>query len=109
AGHDLNLHQLLMVGAIVVHDDQQRNAMMRGGPENPWSKHQVAIILNANGEAAVLAICKCSANRGRCAISHAIAALGTDIVVMLVEVPESLRPTADELAIGNERPVLILN
>ena len=33
-GHPLQVHDFLMIGAVVVHDVQQRNAVMRGGPQD---------------------------------------------------------------------------
>src|SRR5579872_5387595 len=33
-GHALNMHDLLMVGAVIAHDREKRNAMVCGGPEH---------------------------------------------------------------------------
>src|SRR5882762_2089681 len=54
--HALNMHELLVVTAIVVHDAEQRNLVVRGGPQNPGGVHQVSIALDGNGEAAVFFI-----------------------------------------------------
>jgi hypothetical protein len=45
-----------MVTAIVVHDREERNAMVRGRPKNAGPVHKVAVILDIDAEAAVLAI-----------------------------------------------------
>jgi hypothetical protein len=34
SGHALHVHHFLMIGAVVVHYAQQRNAVMRCGPKN---------------------------------------------------------------------------
>ena len=73
-GHDLHLHQLLMIGAVVVHDDQERNAVVRRGPQHAGREHQVAVVLDADGEAAVLAIGERGADRCRRAVADAVAA-----------------------------------
>ena len=54
-GHALHVHDLLVIGAVVVHDAQQRNLVMRRGPQHAGRVHQVAVGLDADREAAVLA------------------------------------------------------
>jgi len=70
--HNLHLHHLLMIGAIVVHDGEQRNAVMRGGPENSRRVHQIAVALDVHRQAAVLAVRESRANRGWRAIADAV-------------------------------------
>src|SRR5215831_2886735 len=50
------MHDLLVVGAVVVHDGEERDAVVGAGPEDAGSVHQVAIVLDVDGEAAVLAV-----------------------------------------------------
>ena len=35
-GHALQVHDLLVIGAVVVHHDQHRDAVMRGRPKRTW-------------------------------------------------------------------------
>jgi len=44
----LDEHHFLMVAAVVVHDGEQRDAVMRGGPQDSWRVVQVAIGLDAH-------------------------------------------------------------
>src|SRR5215831_4606424 len=44
-GHNLHLHDLLMVCTVVVHDAQKGNAVMRRGPQDSRRIHQVAVTL----------------------------------------------------------------
>ena len=34
-GHALNVHDLLMIGAVVVHDEEQRDLVVRRRPQDP--------------------------------------------------------------------------
>src|SRR5579871_3743237 len=54
--HDLHLHHFLVVGAIVVHDVQHGNLVMRGGPQNSGREHQIAVALDVDGQAAIFAV-----------------------------------------------------
>ena len=54
--HALHVHHFLVIGAVVVHHAQQRNAVMRGGPQHAGRVHQVAVGLDRDREAAVLAL-----------------------------------------------------
>src|SRR5271166_459795 len=87
-GHDLHLHDLLMIGAIVVHDRQERNAMMRGGPQNSGSVHQVAVALDIHGQPAVLAVRQGRADRGRRAVADPVTTGAANELVILVNVPQ---------------------
>ena len=42
----LEPHHFLVIGAIVLHDDQQRNLVMRRGPQRAGRHHQVAVGLD---------------------------------------------------------------
>src|SRR5260221_9069414 len=96
-GHDLHLHHLLMIGAIVVHDGQQRNAVMRRGPQNAGCVHQVPVALDVHGNAAVLFVGQGRADRGRRAVADSVSARGTDELVILIKIPKFHGPAADEL------------
>ena len=108
-GHVLHVHQLLMIRAIVVHDVQHRNAMMRGRPENAGGVVQIAVALDVDADAAVLLVGQRRAHRGRSAVADAISAVAADELIMLVEVPQAARPVGDEGDIGHQRPVFGLD
>src|SRR5580704_5648165 len=98
-----------MIAAVVVHDGQQRNAMMRRGPQHAGSVVQIAIGLDAHRKTAMLAIGERGAHGSRCTIAHSTRALATDVLIMLVEIPQAARPTADETLPGNQRPIFVLD
>ena len=102
-------HHFLVIAAVVVHDGQQRDAMMRGGPQHAGRVVQIAVGLDVDGQAAMLAIRQRRAHRGRCAVAHAARALPADVLIMLVELPQAVRPIADEALPGNQRPVFVLD
>ena len=64
-GHALDVHDLLMIRTIVVHDAEQRNAMVCRGPNGSRRIHEIAVILNAHAKSSVLAVRKRGANRRR--------------------------------------------
>jgi hypothetical protein len=49
-GHALKMHDLLMVGAVVPHDGQHRNLVMRRRPERAWGIHRVAVVLKIDAQ-----------------------------------------------------------
>src|SRR5260370_35660884 len=91
-GHPLHVHQLFVIRPIIVHDAQQRNAMMRRRPQHRRHKHKIAVILNTHREAALLPVRQRRAQPGRRVVSNAAAALPADVLVLLVETPEPYRP-----------------
>src|SRR5215208_2766229 len=102
------MHHLLVVTAVVVHDRQHRNLMMRCGPQRTRRIHHVAVTLERDREAA-----EClSAMRGADGRGQAIAEAGTagaaQEAVMLVEIEDARRPLADIAAL-HEGPVLVLD
>ena len=52
----LHVHALLMIGAVVVHDVQHRDLVMRGGPQDSGRVVQIAVALNVDGQAAVFLV-----------------------------------------------------
>ena len=69
---------------------------MRRGPQNSRRVHQVAVALNVDGQAAVLAVGQRRAHGRWRAVADAVAARAADVLVVLVEIPQPLRPVADE-------------
>ena len=72
--HALHVHHFLVVGAVVVHDAQQRNAVMRRGPQHAGRVHQVAVVLDVDRQPAVLLVGERRAHRRRRAVADAGAA-----------------------------------
>ena len=81
--HDLHVHQLLMIGAVIVHDVQQRNLVMRRGPQDAGSVVQIAVALDVHAQASVLLVRQRCADGGRRAVADAVCAVRADEVVML--------------------------
>src|SRR4029077_2208353 len=44
--HRLKVHVFLVIGTIVVHHVEDRDAVMRGSPQRAWHEHQVAVALD---------------------------------------------------------------
>src|SRR5882762_4702883 len=95
-GHVLEVHMFLVIAAVVVHDAQQRNAVMRGGPQNARSVVEVAVALNVDADATVFLVGERGAHGRRSAVTDAVCALTADEVIRLVEVPQAQRPLTDE-------------
>ena len=78
---NLDFHHFLVICAIIVHDGQQRNAMMRRRPKYTGSVHQVAVRLDVDGEASTRLIGQRGPNCGWRAISHPCATGASDVPV----------------------------
>ena len=57
----------------------------------------------------MLTVCQSGAHSSRCAVAHATRTLPTDVLIMLVEFPQPVRPITDEALRGNQRPVFGLD
>ena len=68
--------------------------MMRRRPQCRWQKHKVTVVLQVNGQAPVLAVRQCRTNRRGIAITDAYRAGLTDVMIVLVKVPELPCPVA---------------
>ena len=55
-GHTLQVHQFLVIRAIVAHNEQHRNAVMRCRPECARRVHHVAVVLHFYEQSPVLAV-----------------------------------------------------
>jgi hypothetical protein len=97
-----------MIAAIVVHDAEQRNPVVRGGPQDGRRIVEVAIGLDVNREAAMLSVGKSGTYGRRRAIPHATPALPADVVVDLIHLPQSVGPVADKALGRDQRPVFVL-
>ncbi len=95
-GHVREIHRLLMIGAVVVHDGQQRDAVMRRRPQHARRVVQVAVALNIHRQAAMLAIRQRRAHRRRRAVADAVSAVSAEVLIVLLEIPHPQRPTAEK-------------
>ena len=75
SGHGRDEHDLLMIAAVVVHDGEQRDLVMRRGPQHAGSVVQIAVVLDVDGQAAVFLVGQRRAHRRRSAVADAVAAL----------------------------------
>ena len=106
-GHRLHVHDFLVIGAVVMYDVQQRDAVMRGRPERAWREHQVAVAADRDGQAAVLAMGQGRPNAGARQIAQAVGAGVADVLVVVVGGPQLLRPVVLEDGAVAQRPVLV--
>src|SRR5215471_12655531 len=79
------------------------------GPQNPRRIIHIAIRLNVDRQPSVLAIRESCADRGRSVITDATASLAADVVIVLVHIPQSAWPTADETLPSYKRPIFIFD
>jgi len=63
--HALQMHGFLLVATVIVHDEQQRNVVMRGSPQGTRRVHQIAVRLESQGQQTLLAIGQRGADCGR--------------------------------------------
>ena len=88
AGHVLDEHQFLMPRAIVVHDRQHRELVMHGCPQHAGSVIEISVRLDIHDDPATALRSEGSADRCRCAITHAARALAAEVAVRFVVIPE---------------------
>src|SRR5262245_16389606 len=86
-GQALDVHDLLVIAAVVVHHRKQRDLVLRGGPQHARCVHEVAVGLDADGEAAEVAIGERGTHRRRRAVTDAVAAGRAEPMVMLLHRP----------------------
>src|SRR5207253_4242803 len=70
AAHVLNEHQFLMPGAVVVHDGQHRQLVMRRRPEDTRRVVEIAVGLDIHDEAIPALRGKRSTDTGGSTIAH---------------------------------------
>src|ERR1035437_10112827 len=108
-GQALDVHDLLMVAAVVVHHGEKRNFMPRRGPQHARRVHQIAVGLDAHGEPAEIAVGERGADRPARAVAHAVTARRSEPVVVLLHRPEPVRPVADIAGGRHQRPIEVLD
>src|ERR1035438_1993748 len=79
------------------------------GPQDSGGVVQIAIALDADGQAGVFLIRQGRAYGGGGLIADAGAALGSYIVIGLVEVPQARGPRTDEAIVRNQRPIFVFD
>ena len=62
--HPLDVHDLLMVRAVVVHQGEQRDLVMRGRPPDTRRVEEVAVALNVHRDSALLLVGERTAHGG---------------------------------------------
>src|SRR5436309_623584 len=77
--------------------------MVRGGPQDAGSVHQIAVILNADAQAAMFAVSECGTHGRGGAVPDAGRASSAHDAIVLVDIPEP-GPIA-----AYHRPVLVLD
>src|SRR5260221_5520834 len=92
ARHTLHVHRFLVIATIVVHDREQRNLVLDGGPQHARSEHHVTVGLEVHREATECAISQRRADAGRGVVTDAIAARSANVVIVLVHRPKPAWP-----------------
>src|SRR5947207_1922491 len=91
--HSLQVHQFLVIRAIVPHDEEQWNRMMRRSPESAWRVHHVAVVLHFDDETAVFAMRKGGTDRRRRTMTQPAATGSINRSIMRIDVPERSCPS----------------
>src|SRR6185437_8275698 len=86
-----------------------RNLVLRRGPERAWRYHQIAVAHDRHREPAMLAIGQGRADRATAAIADAERAGIAEEVIVLIHLPELVRPEAARLGCTDERVILVLD
>ena len=75
--HPLDVHDFLVIAPVVVHHAEKRDAVMRSRPQRSRRIHEIAILLDADREPAMLAVSeRCAHGRGQIASFGRDASLG---------------------------------
>src|ERR1700746_1874261 len=85
-------HALLVIGAVVVHHIEHRQAAVRAGPQHARAIHEIAIALDRHRQPPVLLVGERGARRRWRAIALAATAGWTGEVVMPGHVPQPSVP-----------------
>ena len=92
-----------------MHHVQHRDLVMRRGPQHSGRVVQIAVALNIDGQASMLFVGESRAYRGGRLIADTCAALRSDVMVGLAEVPQARGPGTDEAVVRYQRPIFILD
>jgi hypothetical protein len=90
--HFLQAHDLLMVSAIIVHHIKHRQPAVRTGPQHAGRIHEITVALDRQRQASVLFVGERGAGCRGGAVTDAISAGWTRVVIVLGHVPQPLRP-----------------
>ena len=100
-GHALDVHEFLVIRAVVVHHHEQWDVMMRRGPQYAGGVHQIAVAIDAHRQPPVFLVRQRGADRRRRAVAYARAARAADVLVVLGEIPQAHRPAAEKSYLGD--------
>jgi hypothetical protein len=95
----------LVEGVIVVHHDEQRDAVMRERPQDAARHQQIAVRLDADAESSMFAVRESRTGRCRRGVADALAAGPPHELIVPGEIPEPQRPVVHAPRERNERPV----
>ena len=80
----LQMHHLLEVAAVVVHDEEHRDLVLGGGPQHARRVHEIAVALIATVSRPCLRLASAAPTAAASAVADAVAAGIAEPVVMLV-------------------------
>src|SRR5579884_3265466 len=100
ARHDDLMVPVVVIGAVVVHDDEQRDLVFRGDPQRAGVVHQVAVGLQIDDQPAGALMGE--RNTERSADLRSGAELAPGVAVRAIEVPQLARPLVQ--CPGGEHP-----
>ncbi len=110
AAHSLYDHQLGVIRAIVVNDQQERDLVMSRCPQRPRADEvEVAVPHYSDAQAAVPAMAQRASYRPRSVIADSEPPRVTVISIVLVKVQQATLPVAGELMAGHDGPVVGAN
>ena len=105
--HHLDEHDFLVVGAVVMNQVQQRNAVMCRRPQCAWGEQQVAVAADRYGQSPVPAMRERGTDAGAGEIAKPVRAGVADILVVMRGGPQLLWPVILEHRAVAQRPVLV--
>ncbi len=107
-GHRLQVHELLMIGAVVVHDVEHRDAVVRRRPQRAGTNMKSPSPPKASVRRPWRLLASAAPSEAGSVVADAGAARAAVPLVGLVEVPQPVRP-GDADAVADQRPVLVLD
>ena len=73
-----------------MHDVEQRDALVRRGPEDAWPEHEIAVPDEAHTEPSIFLVGERSAERGGRYVADARSTPPADVVVVTIRSPQLL-------------------
>ena len=88
-------------------DEEQRDLVVRGGPQHARAEVEVAVTDDRHRQPAELLVRERAADRGRRVVADAKAAAVAVVAIGLVVIQQPTLPVARELMSGDDRPVVV--